>query len=122
MRFGAGARPDEIAAADPCPPPSLGLERGGAPHRGVPGAGPVRPTSRPAPVVARAASGCYRRAVTYNFDPDRWYERERARLELEHARGVSSDAELERALAALEQRYQEMLDRLDGTFELPRSP
>jgi len=60
--------------------------------------------------------------VTYNFDPDRWYERERLKLELEHRGGRLSDAELESALTALETRYEEMVDRLDGTFEIPRSP
>jgi hypothetical protein len=57
--------------------------------------------------------------VTYNFDPDRWYERERLKLELERRSDRLSDAELEVALAALEARYEEMLDRLDGTYEIP---
>ena len=57
--------------------------------------------------------------MTYNFDPDRWYERERLRLELEHSSARLSDDELEAALADLDERYQEMLDRLDGSFEIP---
>ena len=57
--------------------------------------------------------------MTYNFDPDRWYERERLRLELEHQSDRLNDAELEAALAALEARYEEMLDRLDGTYQIP---
>jgi hypothetical protein len=57
--------------------------------------------------------------VTYNFDPDRWYERERLKLELERQSDRLSDADLEAALTALEARYEEMLDRLDGTYEIP---
>ena len=48
-----------------------------------------------------------------------WYENERKALELRHAKGRIDDAELERALADLERRYEEMLDRLDGTYRIP---
>ena len=68
---------------------------------------------------ADRAAQCYLGEVTYNFDPDRWYERERLRLELEHSSARLSDDELEAALADLDERYQEMLDRLDGSFEIP---
>jgi hypothetical protein len=57
--------------------------------------------------------------VTYNFDPDRWYERERLRLELERRHGRLDEAGFEAALADLEKRYEEMLERLDGTYQLP---
>lgn len=57
--------------------------------------------------------------MTYNFDPDRWYERERSRLELEHQNDRLNDVELEAAMAALDERYEEMLDRLDGTYQIP---
>lgn len=60
--------------------------------------------------------------MTYNFDPDRWYEREREKLEHEHRNNRLSDSELERALADLEERYEAMLDRLDGTYEIPPAP
>lgn len=59
--------------------------------------------------------------MTYNFDPDRWYERERVKLEMEHRDGRVSDAELEVALVALEAQYEEMVERLDGTFQIPRT-
>jgi hypothetical protein len=73
--------------------------------------------SRPASSTSPGRSG----TLTYNFDPDRWYERERSRLELEHLDGRLGDAELESALAALEERYEEMVDRLDGTFQIPQT-
>jgi hypothetical protein len=57
--------------------------------------------------------------VTYNFDPDRWYENQRRLLDGRRAQGeldaAAYDAEVER----LEARYQEMLRRLDASFDLP---
>ena len=58
--------------------------------------------------------------MTYNFDPERWYERERALLEHRHRTGALSDAELATAIEDLDRRYDEMLDRLDGSYQLPR--
>lgn len=58
--------------------------------------------------------------MTYNFDPERWYENQKAVLEARHRRGELDDEALERALAELEEKYGQMLDRLDGTYEIPR--
>lgn len=60
-----------------------------------------------------------RNIMTYNFDADGWYERERRALEHRHHTGLLGDAELVVALVDLERRYGEMLDRLDGTYQLP---
>jgi hypothetical protein len=57
--------------------------------------------------------------MTYNFDPDRWYENQRALLEHSRARGELSAAEFEQQLERLGERYDEMLQRLTGPFELP---
>lgn len=57
--------------------------------------------------------------MTYNFDPDLWYDNQRALLEARSERGELSTTELEAALADLERRYEEMLDRLDGTYHIP---
>jgi hypothetical protein len=57
--------------------------------------------------------------MTYNFDPDRWYERQRNLLDQRHAGGQLDDERYRRELEALEQRYEEMTERLDGTFQLP---
>ena len=58
--------------------------------------------------------------MTYNFDPDRWYESHRAALEGRRERGeIDADA-FEREMADLEHRYEEMLERLDGTYQIPR--
>ena len=57
--------------------------------------------------------------MTYNFDPDRWYEGQRALLDARHRKGELDDRELEAALEDLDRRLEGMLDRLDGSFTLP---
>jgi hypothetical protein len=59
--------------------------------------------------------------MTYNFDPDRWLETHRAVLEARRDRGEIDDAEFEAALLELDQRYEDIVARLDGTYEIPRS-
>jgi len=59
--------------------------------------------------------------MTYNFDPDRWMEAHRTVLEACRDRGEIDDAELEAELLELDQRYDEMVARLDGTYEIPSS-
>lgn len=54
--------------------------------------------------------------MTYNFDPDRWYEDERARLEMRRRAGEIGEDEVARAVEELDRRYEAMLKRLDGTF------
>jgi hypothetical protein len=56
--------------------------------------------------------------VTYNFDQDAWYDRERARLEAKRQRGELDDTAFAAALEELERRYEEMVARLDKPFEL----
>jgi hypothetical protein len=58
--------------------------------------------------------------VTYNFDPDRWLENHRALLEERHRRGELDDQALAEALADLQRRYDDMVKRLDGTYQLPK--
>jgi hypothetical protein len=57
--------------------------------------------------------------VTYNFDPERWLEAHRAVLEARRDRGESDDADFEAALVELDRRYEEIIARLDGTYEIP---
>ncbi len=56
--------------------------------------------------------------MTYNFDADRWYDNERAALEKKRDDGALSKKQLEQALFDLDRRYEEMLDRLDGTYRI----
>ena len=60
--------------------------------------------------------------MTYNFDPDNWYDREFRILKHQHRCGDLSEADFQESVADLERRYQEMLDRLDGTYRMPRDP
>ena len=54
--------------------------------------------------------------MTYNFDPDRWYDDERARIEARLRAGQVTADEAARALEEADRRYERMLARLDGTF------
>ncbi len=60
-----------------------------------------------------------KRPMTYNFDPDRWYDNERAVLEERKRRGELNEDAFAQALSDLDRRYEEMLDRLDGTYRIP---
>ena len=60
--------------------------------------------------------------MTYNFDPDRWLEAHRAALGARRERGEIDDVTFAAELAELERRYEEMVARLDGTYEIPGSP
>ena len=54
--------------------------------------------------------------MTYNFDVEAWFERERARLEALKARGELDSRSFAQALEDLERRADEMQSRLDGSF------
>ena len=58
--------------------------------------------------------------MTYNFDPERWYENEFSALEDLHKKGNLNDIEFDKARSDLLQRWEEMLSRLDGTYQLPK--
>jgi hypothetical protein len=58
--------------------------------------------------------------MTYNFDPDRWYEDRRRALQARRDAGKIDDARFGAALEDLDRRLEEMVKRLDGTFQLPR--
>jgi hypothetical protein len=59
--------------------------------------------------------------VTYNFDPERWYDSQLTLLKARHDRGEIDDAELQSLLEDLDKRYEDILDRLDGTYSIPES-
>ena len=59
--------------------------------------------------------------MTYNFDPERWYENEYSALEVLYKKGEISDIELKKARSDLLNRFEEMLSRLDGTYQLPKN-
>jgi hypothetical protein len=57
--------------------------------------------------------------MTYNFDPDGWYENQRRLLDRRLNHGEIDEAQYHVELDALETRYDDMLRRLDGTYTLP---
>ena len=56
--------------------------------------------------------------MTYNFDPDRWYDIEIRHLEMLHQSGKITESEFKQSLEELDKRYQDMWNRLDGTYRL----
>jgi hypothetical protein len=58
--------------------------------------------------------------MTYNFDPERWYENEYAALEALHKKGDLTEIEFAEACSDLLDRYEKMVSRLDGTYQLPK--
>ena len=57
--------------------------------------------------------------MTYNFDPERWYENERLAIDSDFRAGKTNAREYREALDDLDKRYDSMLDRLDGTYQIP---
>lgn len=57
--------------------------------------------------------------MTYNFDPDRWWERQRELLRQRQQAGALDEAQYQAALEEAERRREEMWARLDGSYRLP---
>ena len=57
--------------------------------------------------------------MTYNFDPDRWYDNERKALDARLQNGDIGENEFQAHSEALQLRYEQMLERLDGTYRIP---
>jgi hypothetical protein len=57
--------------------------------------------------------------MTYNFDPDRWYDNHRALLEERRTAGELDELAFREAMDQLNAEHDEMVARLDGTYELP---
>jgi len=58
--------------------------------------------------------------MTYNFDPEKWYDIEKDMLDQRFRKGQLSRQDYHEALEALDHRYEEMLDRLDGSYQIPK--
>jgi hypothetical protein len=58
--------------------------------------------------------------MTYNFDPDKWYNNEILILQTRLKQGKMTRQEYDLAVANLERRLADMWNRLDGTFQVIR--
>ena len=56
--------------------------------------------------------------MTYNFDPDKWYENELLILKSKFKSGEITEQELIKALQNLNKRHEDMWNRLDGTYQI----
>ena len=56
--------------------------------------------------------------MTYNFDPERWYHNEFEFINAEYKSGKITQEAFKSALAELEKKYEQMCDRLDGTYQI----
>jgi len=58
--------------------------------------------------------------MTYNFDPDRWYENELFVIQSKYKAGQSTEQEYNEAVEELDQKHKRMWERLDGTYQMPK--
>ena len=58
--------------------------------------------------------------MTYNFDPDRWYDNELTALRSAREAGEMTDEEYEKACEELDSKYEAMWSRLDGSYQIPK--
>ena len=59
--------------------------------------------------------------MTYNFDADRWYDNERDALEIQFKSGELDARAYAAAIEDLDRRYDEMTDRLDRSYQIPKN-
>ena len=57
--------------------------------------------------------------MTYNFDPERWFDIESAALEKALREGTLDRDGYDEALDALQQKLDALWDNLDGSYRLP---
>lgn len=59
--------------------------------------------------------------MTYNFDPDRWYENELFLIQAKYKTGKMTRKEYDNAVDDLDQNHKAMWERLDGSYQLPKN-
>jgi hypothetical protein len=57
--------------------------------------------------------------VTYNFDPEQWLELQIKGVEARFTSGELDEAGKRAALREIDRRYEQMVSRLDGTYQIP---
>jgi hypothetical protein len=56
--------------------------------------------------------------MTYNFDPDQWYENELAVIRASYKAGNISRQEYEKAEKMLDKKLEDMWPRIDGSYRV----
>ncbi len=56
--------------------------------------------------------------MTYNFDPDRWYDNEISVLNQQLNSKKLTNDQYDLAMEILEKRHEEMWDRLNGSYQV----
>jgi hypothetical protein len=56
--------------------------------------------------------------MTYNFDPDKWYDNELFLIQAKLKNGEITQNEYDGAVEILDKKFEEMWERLDGTYQL----
>jgi len=56
--------------------------------------------------------------MTYNFDPDKWYDDELFLILSKLKTGKIAQDEYEKAIEALGKKHEKMWKRLDGTYQI----
>ncbi len=59
--------------------------------------------------------------MTYNFDPERWYDTESRHLDQQLSNGALTESAYASALADLSAKYEDMLDRLTNMMDYTAS-
>jgi hypothetical protein len=56
--------------------------------------------------------------MTYNFDPDKWYDNELFLIHSKLKIGEITQNEYDQAVEVLDKKQEEMWKRLDGTYQI----
>ncbi len=58
--------------------------------------------------------------MTYNFDPDRWYENELFVIHSKYKSGQMTQQEYDKEVEELDRKHKMMWKRLDGSYQIPK--
>ena len=56
--------------------------------------------------------------MTYNFDPDKWYDNELFLIQSKLKTGEIKQNEYDDAIEILDKKFEKMWKRLDGTYQI----
>ncbi len=56
--------------------------------------------------------------MTYNFDPDKWYDNELFMIQAKLNKGELTQEEYDLSVLELDQKMEEMWKRLDGSYQI----